>query len=237
MKKFSHLLLFGSLVLVLLTAACGANQNGTPTLVGNTLPALETSTPATGEKATTATAASTGLETATLSTTQDVSTQTSSVVSSPVAGTPGIPVTGSDVVLVQCQFCVDNMAHALLVLPDTATFEVVSSTSTTTNPAGTTVKTNCSTIEVNGGKQVVLCSGLENTPITLNICTNATTCTDFPVQLQACPVNQVNTAVPNTNKTQSPSDTPEAGTGSATPSPAVGASTATPTTVLNTPTP
>jgi hypothetical protein len=248
MKKFSRLFLFGSLLLILLTAACGANQSGTPTLVGSTLPTLETSTPSVGvdttmtaEAATASTEAPvTGLETATLSTTQNVSTQTTSVVGSPVAGTsqtPGIPVTGLDILLVECQFCIDNMAHALLVLPDTATFEVLSSTSTTTNPTGTTVKTNCSTIEVNNGKQVVLCSGLENTPITLNICTNGTTCTTFPVQLQACPLSQVNTAVPSTNNTQSPLDTPAAGTGSATPSPAVGAGTATPITVINTPTP
>jgi hypothetical protein len=183
---------------------------------------------------------STGLQTATLSLTQNASTQTTSVVGSPAVGTsqtPGIPVTGVDIVLVECQFCIDNMAHALLVLPDTATFEVVSSTSTTANTTGTTVKTNCSTIEVNNGKQVVLCSGLEKTPVTLNICTNATTCTTFPVQLQACPLSQSNTAVPATNQTQSPSDTPAAGTGSATPSPAVGAGTATPVTIINTPTP
>lgn len=254
MKKFSRLFLFGSLLLVLVTAACGANQSGTPTLVGSTLPALETSTPSVGvdttmtaeiptiETASTEVSATTGtgLETATLSITQNASTQTTSVVGSPAVGTnqtPGIPVTGIDIGLVECQFCIDNMAHALLVLPDTATFEVASSTSTTTNTTGTTVKTNCSTIEVNNGKQVVLCSGLEKTPVTLNICTNATTCTTFPVQLQPCPLSQVNTAVPSTNNTQSPLDTPEAGTGSATPSPAVGASTATPSTIISTPTP
>jgi hypothetical protein len=202
---------------------------------------LETATP---ETATTETAGttistigtSTGLETATLSLTQSVSTQSTSVVGSPAAGTgqtPSIPVTGLDVNLVQCQFCVDNMAQALLVLPDTATFEVVASASTTTNTTGATVKTNCSTIEVNNGKQVVLCSGLENTPFTLNICTNAATCANFPVQLQACPVTQVNPAVPSTNNTQSATDTPEPGTGSAT----AGASTATPVTIINTPTP
>lgn len=248
MKKSSHLFLWGSLILILLTAACGANQNSTPTLVGSTLPALDTSTPAVGadtmtaDTATTETAStevsttgrpSTGLETATLSTTQNISTQTTSIAGSPAAETsqtPGIPVTGVDIVLVECQFCVDNMAHALLVLPDTATFEVVSSASSTT---GTTVKTNCSTIEVNNGKQVVLCSGLEKTPLTLNVCTNASTCTNFPVQLQACPLTQLNPAVPSTNKTQT---APEPGAGSATPSPAVGATTTTPV-VINTPTP
>jgi hypothetical protein len=250
MKRFSRFFLVGSVVLVLLTAACGANnQTAVATLVGSTIPALEnTSTPsgletATAETATTetaGTATSTGLETATLSTTQNVSTETTSAVGSPVAGTtqtPGIPVTGLDIVLVECQFCVDNMAHALLVLPDTATFQVVSSTTSTTTTTGTTVKTNCSTIEVNNGKQVVLCSGLEKTPLTLNICTTASACTNFPVTLQACPLAQVNPAVPGTNKTQ---PAPGTGTGAGTDTPTPAASTTTTATVsavTSTPTP
>lgn len=247
MKKFSRLFLIGSLVLILLTAACGANQTAVPTLI-NTLPALETSTPAGAETTTTAetattetpaTATLTGSETATLSGTQSVSTQVTSDVGSPAAGTsqtPGIPVTGADINLVDCQFCIDNMAHALLVLPDTATFQIVSSsTSTTTNATGTTINTNCSTIEVNNGQQVVLCSGLEKTPLTLNICTAANTCTNFPVQLQACPATQGSTAAPGTNKTQT-APQPGNGTVSVTPSPGVGVTTATPL-IINTPTP
>jgi hypothetical protein len=165
----------------------------------------ETATSTTPEVTTTA-----GLETPTVGNTQSVAT---SAVGSPAVGasrTPVIPVTGLDIVLVECQFCVDTLAHALLVLPDTATFEVVSQSTTTTSTT-TTVNTNCSTIEVNNGKQVVLCSGPEKTPITLNICTNGTTCTSFPVQLQACPLAPAGTAVPN--KTPGTSDTATPPTG------------------------
>ncbi len=221
------LFFFSAFILVLLTAACAGQQGTTPTLAGTTLPGVEeTSTPF-GELTTTTTAetitsstaetATTGSETPLVSSTESVSTLATSITGSPVAGTgqtPGIPVTGLDITLVDCQFCIDTLAHAWLVLPDTATFEVLTpttSTSTTTN----TVNTNCSTIEVNNGKQVVLCSGPENTPITLNICTNANTCTNFPVDLLACPLTQAGTAIPN--KTQT---TPETGSASATPTPA-----------------
>ena len=194
MKK---IFLFGALVLMLLTAACAGQQGTTPTLSGTTLPEVETSTPfgspaTTTETGTTSTAetATTGSETPTVSNTQSISTLATSVVGSPVAGTsqtPGIPVTGLDITLVDCQFCVDTLAHALLILPDTATFQVVSPTPSS-SASTTTINTNCSTIEVNNGKQVVLCSGPENTPVTLNICTDANTCTSFPVNLLACPL-------------------------------------------------
>jgi hypothetical protein len=102
--------------------------------------------------------------------------------------TPGIPVTGQEIMLVECQFCVDTRAHALLVLPDTATFQITSPAVT----ANTTTDTQptCTTVEINNGRQVVLCSGPEMTPLVVNICTDASTCTDFPVNLLACPLTQ-----------------------------------------------
>ena len=212
MKKVSRVFLFGALVLVVLTAACGAEESTTPPVLA-TLPGAEATSTLPGgvdatqtvgtETATTAATAETptaALETPTLSGTDSVSTPVTSVGSTAtrVGQTQGIPVTGLDIVLVECQFCIDTLAHALLVLPDTATFEV---TAPTASAATTdTVKTICSTIEVNNGKQVVLCSGPEKTPITLNICTDANTCTDFPVDLQPCPLTQSGTAVPNTTQ-------------------------------------
>ena len=210
MKKVSRLFLFGALVLVLLTAACGAGGGATPTPL-STLPGVqETSTlpggvdvtqtavTETATTAATAETATTGLETPTLtlSTTESVSTLATSVgaTATGASQTQGIPVTGVDIVLVECQFCVDTLAHALLVLPDTATFAVTMPTTTTTTTD--TVKTNCSTIEVNNGKQVVLCSGPEKTPVILNICTDANSCTDFPINLQPCPLAQSSVAVP-----------------------------------------
>lgn len=235
MKNISKLFLFGALLLVLLTAACGAEEGASPTLSGTTLPGLdETATPpldttmtASTETAETPTA---GLETPTLSVTTTSAVGTS-VVGTAITGTaasPGIPVTGLDVVLVECQFCVDTLAHALLVLPDTATFEVISPTSTTTTTTTLSPTVSCSTIEVNNGKQIVLCSGPEMTPITLNICTDLNTCTTFPVDLLACPLVQA-TALPN-NTPSSP------GTGNATATPGIGVSTATPGATV-TPTP
>jgi hypothetical protein len=191
--KASRLLLMTSLIFVLLTAACGIKEGEviileTSTPIGGDLTGTPFATVPTGV-AETATGVSpvTVESTATLAVT-DGAGSTATASSSPVAGTtraPGIPVTGSEVVLVECQFCVDTWAQALLVLPDTATFQVVSS-----NPADTTadMQPSCLTVEVNNGRQVVLCSGQEMTPVTLNICTDVNTCTDFSVDLLACPV-------------------------------------------------
>ena len=211
MKK---LFIFGALILVLLTAACGANQDANPTLVGTTLPGIPTNTPFGGFGTGTA-EASTALESPTILATQSIATQAPTIVGTPAAGTSQtavIPVTGLDIMPVDCQFCVDNMAHALLVLPDTATFEVASTTpsttTTTTNNTTTTINTNCTTIEVNNGKQVVLCSGLEKTSITLNVCINSAngnTCTSFLLNLLACsPTQQAAPVVPNTAPTRTP---------------------------------
>jgi hypothetical protein len=69
------------------------------------------------------------------------------------------------------------------------------------------------------------------TPITLNICTDANTCTDFPVDLLACPL----VAQPTAAATDTTNNTPAAG---ATNTPGAGG-TATPTTAItiSTPTP
>lgn len=230
MKKIPRLFWFGALILILLTAACGAEQGATPTLSG-TLPALQ-DTPTLGAPDTTQTvetATAGTAETATKSAETPTATMTkvasTSATATGASQTPAVPVTGLDIVLVECQFCIDTIAHALLVLPDTATFQVVTpSTTTTTSTTAETITTTCSTIEVNNGKQVVLCSGPEMTPITLNICTDANTCTDFPVDLLACPLKQAGTAVPNETQV-----TP--GTGSATPTPTA------PSTPSATPTP
>lgn len=233
--KVSRLLLMTSLILVLLTAACGAEGGTTPTLVGTMIPGQDdltgtpfgTETIGTAETAITAeTAAGEGTVivdgTATLAVTDEVGSQATAV-GSPVTGTtltPGIPVTGSEIVLVDCQFCVDTWAQTLLVLPDTATFQIVSPDPAATTATTADMQPSCSTVEVNNGRQVVLCSGPEMTPITLNICTDVNTCTDFPIDLLPCPVAQQQQpgAVPN--------QTQPAETGNATPGVVI--STATP---------
>ena len=205
MRKTSRLFIFVALILVLLTTACGADAGATPTtLVGTLLPEM-TSTPLGGiaintqEGTILATEPAVGgLETATgvvgLETpTSGVSTQDVGALSpgTSTTQTPIVPVTGEEeIMLVECQFCVDTRANALLVLPDTATFKIVSPAPNTTTSTTQDMQPACTTVEVNNGRQVVLCSGPEMTPLVVNICTNGNTCTDFPVDLLACPLSQ-----------------------------------------------
>ena len=231
----SRFLVFTSLILVLLTAACAAEEGATPTLVGTILPGeggltgtpFETET-ASGDGTLVADGTATVEDSPTAAATDADVTATGS----PAAGTtqtPGIPVTGPDIVLVECQFCVDTWAHALLVLPDTATFEIVSPAPSTTTSTTADTTPNCSTVEVNSGRQIVLCSGPETTPLTLNICTDVNTCTDLPINLMACPLDQQ----PVTGAgTADPSQTQPAGTEAA-----AATSTSTPGVVISTATP
>ena len=235
MKKISRFFLFGALILVLLTAACAAEEGTlTPSYPGVDDPGGDdlTVTPFDGGATSEPVETAEGVETASgeistpdvevpATSTQDAEAATPDV---DTTQTPGIPVTGVDVILVECQFCVDTWAHALLVLPDTATFEVVSPPpSTTTSTTAQADEPRCSTVEVNNGKQVVLCSGPEMTPLTLNICTDPNTCTDFPVDLLSCPDTQ------GTNEVQS---TPET---DATPPVVISTATAPDTTPTTTP--
>lgn len=243
MRKFSRLSLFSALLLVLLTAACAAEQGATPTVIGTVLPdgGSLTSTPFSGvatETTETAIGTVVGLETATTTTglesptagvtTQIVGTQTPGLGNTQ---TPVVPVTGQDdIMLVECQFCVDTRAHALVVLPDTATFQITSPAVSANTTAD--VQPTCTTVEVNNGRQVVLCSGPEMTPLVINICTDAANCTDFPVDLLACPLTQggsvgpANTQAPGTGATA----TSEPGIVTNTPPPG-GTATASPTAI------
>ncbi len=197
MKDETHFetILFVALIVVLLTAACGAEQGTTPTLAGTNVPGGNlTDTPSVDTTGTTETATPEAADTPTsMATVTTDATKTTE--------TPIVPVTGVDILLIECQFCVDTMAHALLVLTDTATFDVVPpTTSTTTSMKDAT----CATVEVNNGKQVVLCSAPEKTVLTLNICTDVNKRTDFSVNLLAGPlITDKGTALP-ASKTVAP---------------------------------
>jgi len=220
MKKISRIFLFGALAIILLAAAC-APEEGTPTTVGTLGPDNETVVPGdlTGSPSPAATEGTVTVETtstvATLETTTPTA-DTTQLTPTNTTQTPSIPVTG-DVILLECQFCINSMGHALLVIPETATFEM------TTTATGTDM--GCNTVDTFDGKQVVLCRGEENTSLTLNICTDGN-CTELAVDLQACPVS--NTPQPGT-ATNTP--TPGAVTDTATPqaSPTTGGATSTPT--------
>jgi len=198
MKMISRLFLFGVFTLVSLTAAC-SGQQGSATPAGTTVPgnltssptSLATETAATAATETTSTEATseTTTETATTATVDLTGTAPSATDTTQTAGTsttltPGIPVTGSDVILLECQFCIQNMAQALLVIPDTATFEVVNNTASLSTPGP---DTGCNTVDTFEGRQVVICRGQENTSLTVSICLNGS-CTQLEVELQPCPL-------------------------------------------------
>ena len=221
MKKTSRVFLFGALVLVLLLAGC-AGEEVTPTPI-STLPGGEdmTSTPSAAETDTTGTAETEVATTGTADTTAEATQETTTATPSDTTQTPSIPVTGGDIILLECQFCIDTMAHALLVMPATSTFELVTSSASTS-----TVDTGCSTVDTFNDRQIVLCRAEEDTTLTLDICA-AGTCSQLTVALQTCP--QVATGTAPANAT----DTPGAGTATGTPtaeaSPTTGAVTSTPT--------
>lgn len=177
MKKMSRSLLFGALALLLLTAACA---EATPTTIATSGPIGNLASP---------TALGT-LETAGIptsspevmpDTTATIDTATA-VGGSDITATPGVPVTGTELTLLDCQFCIEGMAHALLVLPDTATFEAVADTASVSSPDA-----GCNTVDIYNGRQVVLCRSQENTSLNLNICVNGNNCAQMLVELKPCP--------------------------------------------------
>ena len=221
MNKFSRIFLFGALALVMLTAAC-ASEEGTPTAVETLLPVDLTPSPAVTDDATLTAETETPSTTETLEVTETATPNAAQL--TPTADgsqTPSIPVTG-DVILLECQFCVDSKAHTLLVLSEDATFEIVA-------PAASGPDDGCNTVDTFNGKQLVLCRAEENTSITLNICTEANNCTELAVDLQACPVS-ANTPEPggSTNTPEPGAATPTA-TVETVESPTTSAPTSTPT--------
>ena len=93
--------------------------------------------------------------------------------------TPLIPITGENEVLMQCQFCVNDETYAVLVLPESAYFDVVSST-----------PVRCITANVVNGRRILMCRGAQSISFSLNICSSSTNCLQFPVTLQPCALLQ-----------------------------------------------
>jgi len=233
MKKISRLFLFGALILMLLTTAC-SGQEGSPTPAGTTGPGEETSYPPPAETEVTETAETgTASPEATLDTTPTVDLSATAAATD-TTETPGVPVTGTDLILLECQFCIEGVAHAMLVLPDTATFESVADTATLSTPGP---EMGCNTVDTFNGRQIVICRGEENTSLSLNICTDGNNCTQMLVELQTCP--DVATAQPGATDTPgagTPTSTPGAGVETDTPTPAA-LPTDTPSASSPTPTP
>ncbi|MDQ2693616.1 MAG: hypothetical protein M3Y68_16380 [Chloroflexota bacterium] len=118
-------------------------------------------------------------------------------------------MTETELILLECQFCIQDVAHALLVLPDTATFETAADTTVVSTPG---VDTGCTTVDTYNGRQIILCRSQENTSMNLNICMNGTNCTQLLVELQDCPgVVQPGAAATGTLEISVPTNTGESG--------------------------
>jgi hypothetical protein len=183
MKKISRSLLFGALALLLLTAACA---EATPTTIATSGPI--------GRLASATAATPTGSPQVTVDTT---------VTPVGITDTSGVPVTGPELTLLQCQYCIEGMAHALLILPDTVTFATVADAASLSTPGP---DTGCTTVDRFNGRQVVICRGQENSSMSLNICTDSNNCTQLLVELQSCPATNQPGAT-NTPEAGAPTNT------------------------------
>jgi hypothetical protein len=152
MKKTPRPILIGLFMLILLNSACTALARTEPTAVGTILSASQTALPT-----------STGV----------------TATGTPL--TPIIPITGENVVEMQCQFCVNDLTHAVFIFPDFAIFDVESALPVT-----------CMTAEVINGQRVLVCYGQQSTSFNLKICSDNSNCLLYPVSLQPCPL------IPNT---------------------------------------
>lgn len=91
---------------------------------------------------------------------------------------PAIPITGLDVVSLQCQFCVNDEAHAVLIMSNQAFFNVADPGSGVT----------CLSAQEVNGRRILLCRGAQQASFTLNVCVDNANCLEFPITLQPCPL-------------------------------------------------
>ena len=220
MKKFSRLFLFGAFALILLTAGCAGDegQQGTPSVVDTLQPGELTASPSPMATEVAGTA-----ETETPSTPATVEATSTPTPTAAAQETPVTTVTVADIRIVECQFCIDTMAYALLDIPAIATFEIVA-------PAPPAADTVCNVADTFNDRPVILCRAPEASSITVNICTDSNTCSETIVDLQPCPVaataqpGGANTATPTSSTGATATATPTAGA-----SPTAGGPTTTPT--------
>jgi hypothetical protein len=158
MKRISRLILIGMLALIVLTSACNLPAQIPPTPPG--------------------TPPSVGEFTGTPSPTNTLSNETA---------TPFIPITGMDVVSLQCQFCVNDEAHAVLIMSKLASFNVA-------DPA---TAVTCLTAQETTDRRILLCRGAQESSFNLNVCVGNENCLQFAITLQTCPlIPQTGTGTP-----------------------------------------
>ena len=181
MNKWSRPLLIGVLILVMWTSACNLSMQTSPLPTSTIIPIEQIGSP------------------------MPTGTSVVSVTETNTPATAVIPITGENVVQMQCQFCVNGFAHAVLIFPDSSIFDVESGSPVT-----------CLTAEVVNGKRVLVCNGAQSTSFNLKICSDNSNCLLFPVALEPCPLagtgTQVTTVTPvfltAINTLQPPSRTP-----------------------------
>ncbi|HEY7712742.1 MAG TPA: hypothetical protein VIG57_22215, partial [Candidatus Entotheonella sp.] len=110
-----------------------------------------------------------------------------------------IPVTGSDqAASLQCQFCVNDEIHAVLLVPQAATFLV----------SAPVTGINCLTAQVVNDQRILICRGTEQTSFTLNVCIVGSNCSQLAVALEPCsnnsPTGSVTQAAPTVNASPLP---------------------------------
>lgn len=105
------------------------------------------------------------------------------------ASTPGanqtqaVPVTGGEPPKQLCQFCMAGVAHAIISIPETSTFNVPAA-------ADGTAAATCNSVETLNGSQLIVCYATTPATFRLNICGSDGACSDFVVSLPACPSSQ-----------------------------------------------
>ena len=151
MKILSRIVRIGALLLIVLSSSCNLPAQTPAAPQGTILPASPAAT----------------------------ETLSSAIVTD-VAATAIIPVTGMESVSLQCQFCVNDETHAVLIMPERASFLV-------SEPV---IGINCLTAKVVNGQRIVLCRGAKQTALTLNVCLDNSNCVQFPITLQDCPLGQ-----------------------------------------------
>ena len=151
MKFCSRRLWIGALLLIVLSSSCNLPAQTPPALQGTVLPPSPVTT--------------------------EVSLPTTVI---DVAPTAIIPVTGMESVTLQCQFCVNDETHVLLIMPERASFLV-------SDPV---IGVNCLTAKVVNGQRIVLCRGAKQTTFIFNVCLDNSNCIQLPITLQDCPLGQ-----------------------------------------------
>ena len=210
MKKIRRVLFFGVSVFALIMAGCAPGDT-TLTPVGTIETDSLTGSPSPMETDGVETTATDVISTTAVPT--DAATETAAVTPTATQQTGLVPVTGGDIRLLENLFCIDTMAYAILVIPTTATFEIV-------DPDPPPLDATCNIVDTLDDEQVVLCRAPENSTLILDVCTDDGTCTPVTVEMAECPDVITSTPQPGgATNTPAPGASPTAGTPTITPTP------------------